>query len=73
MIFSLSRKQVWTFSVLNVRIYEMRYLFVAVGSNARFIVLGPLMGGWVGGGGPMSHVDFKKRPCHMSLRKNPCH
>ena len=44
------RKQVWTYSVLvenkfrlfqvlGDRIYEMRCLFVAVGPNARFIVL----------------------------------
>ena len=38
-IFSLSREQVWTFSVWGDRIYEMRCLFVAVGLNARFIVL----------------------------------
>ena len=37
--FSLSREQVWTFSVLGDRIYEMRCPFVAVGLNARFIVL----------------------------------
>ena len=37
--FSLSREQVWTFSVLGDRIYEMRCLFVAVGFNALFIVL----------------------------------
>ena len=38
------RKQVWTYSVLvenkfGDRIYEMRCPFVAVGLNARFIVL----------------------------------
>ena len=38
-IFSLSREQVWTFSVFGDRIYEMRCPFVAVGPNARFIVL----------------------------------
>ena len=38
-VFSLSLEQVWTFSVLGDRIYEMRYPFVAVGLNARFIVL----------------------------------
>ena len=38
-VFSLSRKQVWTFSVLGDRIYEVRCPFVAVGLNARFIVL----------------------------------
>ena len=38
-IFSLSQQQVWTFSVLGDQIYEMRCLFVAVGLNARFIVL----------------------------------
>ena len=38
-VFSLSREQVWTFSVLGDRIYEMRCLFVAVGLNAHFIVL----------------------------------
>ena len=38
-IFSLSQEQVWTFSVLGDQIYEMRCLFVAVGPNARFIVL----------------------------------
>ena len=37
-VFSLSREQVWTFSVLDDRIYEMRCLFVAVGLNARCIV-----------------------------------
>ena len=30
-VFSLRREQVWTFSILGDRIYEMRYLFVAVG------------------------------------------
>ena len=38
-VFSLSREEVWTFSVLGDRIYEMRCLFVAVGPNACFIVL----------------------------------
>ena len=38
-VFSLSGEQVWTFSVLGDRIYEMRCPFVAVGPNARFIVL----------------------------------
>ena len=38
-VFSLSREQVLTFSVLGDRIYEMRCLFVAVGPNALFIVL----------------------------------
>ena len=38
-VFSLSQEQVWTFSVLGDRIYEMRCLFVAVGLNALFIVL----------------------------------
>ena len=38
-VFSLSREEVWTFSVLGDRIYEMRCLFVAVGPNARFIML----------------------------------
>ena len=38
-VFSLSGEQVWTFSVLGDRIYEMRCPFVAVGLNARFIVL----------------------------------
>ena len=38
-IFSLSREQVWIFSILGDRIYEMRCLFVAVGLNALFIVL----------------------------------
>ena len=38
-IFSLRREQVWTFSVLADRIYEMRCLFVAVGLTALFIVL----------------------------------
>ena len=38
-VFSLSQEQVWTFSILGDRIYEMRCLFVAVGPNARFIVL----------------------------------
>ena len=38
-VFSLSREQVWTFSVLGDQIYEIRCLFVAVGLNARFIVL----------------------------------
>ena len=35
----LRREPVWTFSVLGDRIYEMRYLFVAVELNALFIVL----------------------------------
>ena len=38
-IFSLSQEQVWTFSVLGKRIYQMRCLFVAVGLNALFILL----------------------------------
>ena len=38
-VFSHSREQVLTLSVLGDRIYEMRYLFVAVGLNAPFIVL----------------------------------
>ena len=38
-VFSLRREQVWTFSVLGDRIYEMRCPFVAVGLNACFIVL----------------------------------
>ena len=38
-VFSPSLEQVWTFSVLGDRIYEMRCPFVAVGPNARFIVL----------------------------------
>ena len=37
-VFSLSREQIWTFSVFDV-IYEMKCLFVTVGPNARFIVL----------------------------------
>ena len=37
--FSLGKEQVWTYSVLGDRIYEMRCLFVAVGLNALFIVL----------------------------------
>ena len=35
-VFSPSREQVLTFSVLGDQIYEMRCLFVAVGLNARF-------------------------------------
>ena len=38
-IFSLIREQVLTFSVLGDQIDEMGCLFVAVGLNARFIVL----------------------------------
>ena len=38
-VFSLSREQFWTFSVLGDLIYEMRCPFVGVGLNARFIVL----------------------------------
>ena len=38
-LFSLSLEQVKTFSVLGNRFYEMRCPFVAVGLNARFIVL----------------------------------
>ena len=38
-IFSLKQEQVWTFSILGDWIYEMRCIFVAVGPNARFIVL----------------------------------
>ena len=38
-VFSLSREQVWTFSVFGDGIYEMRCLFVAVGPDALFIVL----------------------------------
>ena len=37
-VFSLRQEQVWTFSVLGDRIYEMRCLFVAVGLNALFAV-----------------------------------
>ena len=32
----LGREQIWTCSVLDDRIYEMRCLFVAVGLNALF-------------------------------------
>ena len=32
-VFSLSREQVWTYSVLGDQIYEMRCLFVAVRLN----------------------------------------
>ena len=38
-LFILRREQVWTFSVLGDRIYEVRCLFVAVGLNALLIVL----------------------------------
>ena len=38
-VFSISWEQVWTFSVLGDRIYEMRCPFVALGLNACFIVL----------------------------------
>ena len=38
-VFSLSREQVWTFSVSGDGIYELRCLFVAVGLNSRFIML----------------------------------
>ena len=38
-VFSLRQEEVWTYSVLGDRIYEMRCLFVAVGLNALFIVL----------------------------------
>ena len=38
-VFSLSQEQVWTFSFLGDCIYEMRCPFVAVGPNARFIML----------------------------------
>ena len=38
-VFSLRQEQVWTFSILVYRIFEMRCLFVAVGLNALFIVL----------------------------------
>ena len=38
-VFSLSQEQIWTFSIMGDRIYEMRCLFVAVGLNALFIVL----------------------------------
>ena len=38
-IFSLSREQVWTFSVSGDWIYEVRCPYVAVGLNAHFIVL----------------------------------
>ena len=38
-VFSLRQEEVWTFSVFGDQIYEMRCLFVAVGLNARFIVL----------------------------------
>ena len=37
-VFSRRREQIWTFSILDDRIYEMRCLFVAVGPIA-FIVL----------------------------------
>ena len=38
-IFSLLRERVWTFSVFGDEIYVMKCLYVAVGPNARFIVL----------------------------------
>ena len=34
-VFSLRREQVWTFSVLGDRIYEMRCLFLEVGLKDR--------------------------------------
>ena len=37
-LFSHGGKQVWTYSVLGDRIYEMRCLFVAVGPNARCLI-----------------------------------
>ena len=43
-VFSLIQEQVWSFSVLGYRIYEMRCLFVVVGPNALFIVLPQLRG-----------------------------
>ena len=33
-LFSLGRKQVWTYSIFGDRIYDMRSLFVVVGPNA---------------------------------------
>ena len=36
-IFNLSGEQVWTFSVLGDRNYEMRCPFVVVGLNTRFM------------------------------------
>ena len=38
-VFSLSREHIWDFSVLGDQIYEVRCPFVAVGLNARFLVL----------------------------------
>ena len=38
-VFSLRQEQVWTFSVLDDPIYDMRCLFLAMGLNALFIVL----------------------------------
>ena len=38
-LFSLGQKQVWTYSVLGNRIYQVRCLFVAVGFNALVLVL----------------------------------
>ena len=38
-LLSLGQKQVWTYSVLGDRIYEVTCLFVAVGLNVIFIVL----------------------------------
>ena len=38
-VFSLSQEQLWTFSVVGDRIYDMMCLFVAVGPNTLFIVL----------------------------------
>ena len=35
----ISQEQVWTFSILGDPIYETRCPFIAVGLNARFIVL----------------------------------
>ena len=46
-VFSLSQEQVWTFSVLGDRICKMRYLFVAVGLNTRFMRV------WI-----WQHLDF---------------
>ena len=38
-VFSLRGEQVWTFSVLGDRMYEMRCPFVAVGLNAPFMLV----------------------------------
>ena len=77
-VFNLSQEQVWTFSVLGDRIYEMRCPFVAVGLNARLIVLphwDNILRTYSSPGGSIRspHPGPPRGTCNMSLEVNFYH